>query len=264
MTKKKGDKHHTEIEKNIVISLIQDYRLFNCSDREMLRLINQKTGATISWTTFRTLKAQATKKDTVASEWLDIYCKNQIVDHYWKRIKELEYVQRILLDEITQEYSKTDHKNKYVIVQLARTIGETATKLQEMGMSPPVLAKLYSMIPKEILQDTISNDPIELEKYLKLFHDNLEQDKKDNNRKEKAIPKLVDSNIVSEKNESNSRTTTTTTTSESDKNDRNDNEIDPLSAETAIPPPIDKKNDTRPDGDTQGETATAQGDQPIF
>lgn len=250
MAKKIGDKHHTDIEKHVIISLINDYRLFNCSDRDMLRLINQKTGKPISVTSFRAYKNQALKKEKISSEWLDIFCKGQIVDHYWKRIKELEYIQRILLEEITDEYSKTTHKNKYVIVQLARSIGETATKLQEMGMSPPVLAKLYSMIPQEILQGTIPNDPIELEKYLKMFKDTLDEDKE----KVKAIPKLVDSNN-NQNNESNAA-------AESD--DRSDNEIHPSSAETALPPPIHKKDDIRPNGGTPSETATAQGDQPIF
>lgn len=154
----------------------------------------------------------------------------------------------------TQEYSKPKEqkKNKYLILQLARVIGETATKLQEMGMSPPVFAKLYSMISQEILQGTIPNDPIELEKYLKMFKDTLDEDK------EKAIPKLDVKENVSKNNESNP-----TATAESD-NDGDDHEIDPLGAETAIPPPIDKKNDTRSDGESRSETSTAQGDQPIF
>lgn len=99
MPKKIGDKHHTSIEKNVIISLIKDYTLFNCSDREMLRLINQKTGKPISVTSFRAYKNQALKKESMSSEWLDIFCRGQIVDYYWKRIKELEYVQRILIEE---------------------------------------------------------------------------------------------------------------------------------------------------------------------
>jgi len=255
MTRKTGDKDHGIIEKNIIVSLINDYRLFNCSDREMLRLINLKTGKAISWTTFRKYKEKALKKDSIASEWLTTYCNSQIIDHYWKRIKELEYVQRILLEEFTDEATKEQgqRKNKYLINQLAKTIGELSTKLSEMGMSPPVIAKLYSMIPQEILNGNLSantKDPVELEKYLKLFHDNIAQDR------EKAIPQLVDKENVSKNNESKD--------SREEIGDRDDNKVNPLSAETAVPPPIDQKTDYGSDGGTQDETATAQGDQPIF
>ncbi|MDN5844742.1 MAG: hypothetical protein L0H53_00535 [Candidatus Nitrosocosmicus sp.] len=247
MTRKKGDKDHGIMEKNIIVSLINDYRLFNCSDREMLRLINLKTGDGngIAWSTFRKLKKKAMESEMITSEWLSHYVRSQIVDHYRTQIKVLEYVERILLDEITKEYSKSENRKPYLINHLAKTLGDISGRLSEMGMSPPIIAKLYSLIPPEILNGTVSKDPLELDKYLKLFHDNLASDSK------KAIPKLDNKENVSKSNDD-------------DSGNGINYEIDPLSAETAIPPPIDKENDNRSDGDTEGETATAQGDQPVF
>jgi hypothetical protein len=254
MVRKKGDTEFSKGEKNMMIALINDYKLFNASDYQMIKLISQKIGRNISKTLFRSLKKESDKRGLIASDWLDRYVSGDIIDHYWKRIKELEYGQRIILERLAEEHARGDKANKYLINQYVRTLGETATKLSEMGMSPPVMAKIYTMIPKEILNGNVT-DPIELEKYMKQFDTNTSYSVTSD--KEKAIPKLGDSNIVEPKKDERSNTTTKA-------NDGDNNEIDPLRAETAILPPIDKKNDVRPDGGTESETATAQGDQPVF
>ncbi|MDR4490838.1 MAG: hypothetical protein R2685_08045 [Candidatus Nitrosocosmicus sp.] len=252
MVRKKGDTEFSKGEKNMMIALINDYKLFNASDYQMIKLISQKIGRDISKTLFRSLKKESDKRGLIASDWLDRYVSGDIIDHYWKRIKELEYGQRIILERLAEEHAKGDKANKYLINQYVRTLGETATKLSEMGMSPPVMAKIYTMIPKEILSGNVT-DPIQLEQYMKQFDTNSSYV-----TKEKAIPKLVD-NSKEEPKKDESNTTTEQTTDDGD-----DNEINPLGAETAILPPIDKKNDVRPDGGTESETATAQGDQPVF
>jgi hypothetical protein len=119
-----------------------------------------------------------------------------------------------------------------------------------MGMSPPVIAKLYSMIPKEILEGNM--DPIHLEKYLKDF------DGKTPDSKEKAIPKLDDKENVEQKENDKSNEGATETANGINY------EIDPLSRETSLPPAIHKKDDFGPSGGTPSETSTAQGDQPVF
>lgn len=260
MVKKKGDKPHSDETKNLMISLINDYKLFNATDAEMMRLIGQKLGKPISYTLFGQLKKEATKRESISSEWLDTFCKKGIIDHYWTLIKGLNFGHRVALELIAKEMAK-EKPNGFLVNQLLKTLGDISTRLSEMGMSPPMVAKLYSLIPEQILNGSLSNNPLELEKYLKMFDENMKEDR------EKAIPKLVDSNIVKEKkqqdNESANINGTPTATAEESSNGHDD-EIDPLSAETAILPPIDKKDDSGPTGGTPSETATAQGDQPVF
>lgn len=253
MVKKKGDVRHSDETKNLMISLINDYKLFNATDAEMMRLISQKLGKPISYTLFGQLKKEATKRESISSEWLDTFCKKGIIDHYWTLIKGLNFGHRVALELIAKEMAK-EKPNGFLVNQLLKTLGDLSTRLSEMGMSPPMVAKLYSLIPEQILNGSLSNNPIELEKYLKMFDDNMKEDR------EKAIPKLVDSNIESDKKDEQHNEGTAASESTNGGND----EINPLYTETAIPPPIDKKSNNGPDGGTPSETATAQGDQPVF
>src|SRR5690606_29042477 len=154
-------------------------------DAQMMRLISQKIGREISYTLFYELKKESAKREGISSEWLDTFCRKGIIDHYWTLIKGLNLGHRVVLELISKEMIK-EKPNGYLVNQLLRTLGDLSTRLSEMGMSPPMVAKLYSLIPEQILNGTLSNNPIELEKYLKMFDDNLKEDR------EKAIPKLVD------------------------------------------------------------------------
>lgn len=252
MVKKKGDVRHSDETKNLMISLINDYKLFNATDAEMMRLIGQKLGKPISYTLFGQLKKEATKRESISSEWLDTFCKKGIIDHYWTLIKGLNFGHRVALELIAKEMTK-EKPNGFLVNQLLKTLGDLSTRLSEMGMSPPMVAKLYSLIPEQILNGNLSNNPLELEKYLKMFDENLKEDR------EKAIPKLVDSNIVDKEKDDNKQHNEGT-----ESNIGVDNEIDPLSRETALPPAIHKKGDFGPTGGTPSETATAQGDQRVF
>ena len=115
MVKKKGDVRHSDETKTLMISLINDYKLFNASDAEMMRLISQKLGKNISYTLFAELKKESNKRNGISSEWLDTFCRGKIIDHYWTRIKELEFVQRTLLEEFANEAGKKEKKNKFLI-----------------------------------------------------------------------------------------------------------------------------------------------------
>lgn len=256
MVRKKGANRHSEETKNLMVSLINDYKLFNATDAEMMRLIGQKLGKPISYGLFAELKKKAAEKNIISNEWLSNYVKGPIIEHYRTRIRELEYVQRTLLEEFTAEASKQERKNKFLINALAKTISENTTRLAEMGMSPPVIAKLYSMIPREILEGNM--DPIHLEKYLKDFDGKTPDVTKEDDDTIKAIhDDDRKDNVDNKENDVRPNGAAETT-------DGSNSTIDPLNRETALPPAIDKKDDNRSSGGSPSETATAQGDQPIF
>jgi len=66
MARNKGDKDYSQREKQMIISLINDYSLFGASDDEMIRMLSLKLGKDnsekISKTLFYHLKKEAVKK----------------------------------------------------------------------------------------------------------------------------------------------------------------------------------------------------------
>lgn len=245
--KRKGTKQFTDVERNVIINLINDFSLFDCyTDTQLINIISNKIGRPIGQSTFTTLKKEAQSKNVVAIEWLEKFVRGELIDHYLERIKEVKLVQKYLVIEYLEEAQKTTGKNRYLMNQLAKTIGENSKTLSELGMSPPVLASLYSMIPRELLDRNM--DPIHLDKYLKGL-----QDKTTN---EKAISSTE--NIKEESKKENDTDSTT------EIRDSNGDAVNTLDAEKAIFPAIPRQDDNKPNGGSASETATAQGDQPIF
>src|SRR3954462_7014364 len=77
VARKKGDKDYTKSEKQLLISLINDYSLFGAHDHEIIQMISKKIGKKISETLFYRLKKEAKEKRGEAEEWLDYYSKYQ-------------------------------------------------------------------------------------------------------------------------------------------------------------------------------------------
>jgi hypothetical protein len=44
VTRKKGDKDYSKSEKQILISLINDYSLFGATDSKIIQMLSEKTG----------------------------------------------------------------------------------------------------------------------------------------------------------------------------------------------------------------------------
>jgi hypothetical protein len=80
LVKKKGDKDYTESEKQLLISLINDYSLFVETDLEVIKMLSTKIGKKISETLFYGLKKEAKTKRGKSEEWLDYYAKYQFVE----------------------------------------------------------------------------------------------------------------------------------------------------------------------------------------
>jgi|SRR4051812_37673209 hypothetical protein len=121
MTRKKGDKDYSKSEKQLLISLINDYSLFGATDNEIIQMLSQKIGKKISETLFYRLKKEDVKKRGESEQWLDYYAKYQYIEYYRKRVEELEFVHRTLLQVLVEE---KENQNKSLINQLSKTIAE--------------------------------------------------------------------------------------------------------------------------------------------
>ena len=155
MARNKGDKDYTKSEKQLLISLINDYSLFEDTDNEIIQMLSKKLGKKISETLFYRLKKEAMKRRGDMGEWLDFYSRHHFVEHYRKRIEELEFVQKKILASETEK-EEEEKQNKSLINQLAKTIADNSKVLAEFGLAPPILAKIKSMIPLDI--STISSN----------------------------------------------------------------------------------------------------------
>ena len=62
MARNKGDKDYTKSEKQLLVSLINDYSLFGATDSENIQMLSQKIGRKISETLFYLLKKEDMKK----------------------------------------------------------------------------------------------------------------------------------------------------------------------------------------------------------
>ena len=147
VARNKGDKDYTKSEKQLLISLINDYSLFGARDHEIIQMLSKKIGKKISETLFYRLKKEAIRKREDSEQWLDYYAKYQFIEFYRKRIDELEYVQRNLLKVLAAETEKEEEKqDKTIINQLSKTIAENSKVLAEFGMAPPVLSRIKDVI----------------------------------------------------------------------------------------------------------------------
>jgi hypothetical protein len=64
LVRKKGDKDYSQREKQLLISLINDYSLFGAHDDEIIQMLSKKIGKKISETLFYRLKKEVKTKVT--------------------------------------------------------------------------------------------------------------------------------------------------------------------------------------------------------
>ena len=151
MTRQKGNKDYTQREKQMMVSLINDYSLFGASDDELIKMLSIKLGKEnnekISETLFYRLKKEAKEKRGDSDQWLDSFVKYHYVEYHRKRIEVLEYVQRCLLKLLAEETEKGREKqDKTIINQLSKTIAEISKVLADFGTAPPILSKISNLI----------------------------------------------------------------------------------------------------------------------
>jgi len=146
VARKKGDKDYSKSERQLLISLINDYSLFGVRDHEIIQMLSKKIGKIISETLFYRLKKEAVKKRGDSDQWLDSFTRYQYVEYYRKRIDELEYVQSTLLKLLIEEKEEKEQQNKTLINQLSKTIADNTKILAEFGYAPPLLSKIKNLI----------------------------------------------------------------------------------------------------------------------
>jgi len=83
VVRKKGDKDYSSREKQMMVSLINDYSLFGSTDDEMIKMLSVKLGKLnnekISETLFYRLKKESVKKRGDSEQWLDSFVKYHYV-----------------------------------------------------------------------------------------------------------------------------------------------------------------------------------------
>ena len=147
MARNKGDKDYSKSEKQLLISLINDYSLIGSRDHEIIQMLSKKIGKKISETLFYRLKKEAVKIRGDSEQWLDSFVRYQYVEFYRKRIEDLEYVQRNLLKVLIEETEKEREKqDKTIINQLSKTIAEISKVLADFDMAPPILSKISNIV----------------------------------------------------------------------------------------------------------------------
>jgi hypothetical protein len=172
VARKKGDKDYSKSEKQLLISLINDYSLFGATDSEVIQMLSTKIDKKISETLFYQLKKEAVKKRGESETWLDYYAKYQYIEYYRKRMEELEFVQKKLLKALIEETEKKENQqNKLLINQLSKTIAENSKA--EFGFAPPLLSRIKSLITiKYDAEEKNNNDDVDNEdlRRLKILH----------------------------------------------------------------------------------------------
>jgi len=147
VARNKGDKDYSKSEKQLLISLINDYSLIGSRDHEIIQMLSKKIGKKISETLFYRLKKEAVKIRGDSEQWLDSFVRYQYVEFYRKRIEDLEYVQRNLLKVLIEETEKEREKqDKTIINQLSKTMAEISKTLADFGMTPPILSKISNIV----------------------------------------------------------------------------------------------------------------------
>lgn len=235
LSRNKGDKDYTKTEKEILISMINDYQMFRFTDVEMMDLLSQKLGKNVGNTTFYRLKKEANKRKISSEQWLDNFVRFGLLNFYKERLEEMALVQNILIKQYLKEaHKKEDERkdgkqNKILMNQLAKTISDNSKVMSEIAVGPATMAKLLSLIPKQLLQGDLSC----MENHFR----NMDKGEK---------------NLWS---------------GESSENQASDNseQINPSKALTAILPAIEFSVNSKSEKCSGSEEeATAQGDQAIF
>jgi len=143
LARNKGDKCYTKSEKQLLISLINDYSLFGATDIEIIQILSVKIGEKISETLFYRLKKESRARREESEQWLDYYVRYQFVKFYRNKMEDFEYVQRNLLKVLTEEKEKQD---KTIINQLSKTMAEISKVLAEFGMAPSIVSNIFDIV----------------------------------------------------------------------------------------------------------------------
>jgi hypothetical protein len=147
MENKNGNnKQFTKEQKHMLMQCIMDCDLFGFSDKEGIQYIEDKTGRAISLTSYHRYKKIALN-DNAAGAWINNFAKIGFVDHYRKRINEMETLQRTIYRQLSLELSKKlEEQNKKYIIALSYEIRQNSIHLCQLGLGMPIIAKMKDKI----------------------------------------------------------------------------------------------------------------------
>jgi hypothetical protein len=106
----------------MLMQCITDADIFGLSDKEGMKYIEEKTGRVISLTSYQRYKKIALN-DNTANAWINNFARIGFVDHYRKRMNEMETLQKNLYRQLNLELSKKpEEQNKKYIIALSTEI----------------------------------------------------------------------------------------------------------------------------------------------
>ncbi len=139
-------KQFTKEQKYILIKLIIDCDLFGLSDKEGMKYVEEKTGRSISLTSYQRYKKIALN-DESANAWINNFGKIGFVKHYRKRINEMEILQQTTFKQLNLELGKkVEEKDKKYVLSLMESIRQNNIHLSQMGNAMPIVAKTRELI----------------------------------------------------------------------------------------------------------------------
>ena len=138
-------KQFTKEQKHMLIQCITDADIFGLSDKEGMKYVEDKTGRSISLTSYQRYKKIALN-DVVANAWINNFGKIGFVKHYRKRITEMEILQQTTFSQLNLELNKKpEEQDKKYILSLIESIRQNNIHLSQMGMGMPILAKIREL-----------------------------------------------------------------------------------------------------------------------
>ena len=130
----------------MLIQCITDVDIFGLSDKEGMKYLEEKTGRAISLTSYHRYKKIALNDET-ANAWINNFGKIGFVNHYRKRINEMEILQQTTFRQLNLELDKKpEEQDKKYIISLMDSIRQTNIFLSQMGMGMPILGKTRELI----------------------------------------------------------------------------------------------------------------------
>ncbi len=139
-------KQFSKEQKFMLTQCILDCNLFGFSDKEGMKYIEEKTGRAISLTSYQRYK-RITLNDNAANAWINNYVRIGFVEHYRKRMNEMETLQTSIYRELILELSKKpEEQNKKYIIALSAEIRQNNIHLCQLGLGMPIIAKMKERI----------------------------------------------------------------------------------------------------------------------
>lgn len=129
-------KQFTEEQRHMLIQCISDADIFGLSDKEGMKYVEEKTGRSISLTSYQRYKKIALN-DESANAWITNFGKIGFVKNYRKRINEMEILQQTIFRQLNLELVKQpeEQDRKYVL-----------SLMESIRQSMPVSAKIRELI----------------------------------------------------------------------------------------------------------------------